>query len=419
MTQLNKKSPDGQAATLDSGAALAILESRTREAQAVLAGRSDAEPDVLHYMAVHGAAATRKAVAANLCAGPATNRLLADDSDAEVRAELAVKIARLLPGLSESENAHLFSLTVETLESLARDAAVNVRAVLADQIKRLDCVPHHVVMHLAQDAETMVAAPILEYSPLLSDTDLIEIIACARTNEALAAVSRRHPVSEDVSAAIVKSLDIPAVAALLVNPDARVRKETLDHIVEAAEEVSDWHVPLILRAELSARAIRRIAGFVGAALIERLAARHDLSDATRQHLSRELRARLAEQGAAAPAPGARPADMVATARAAGKLDGLFVEQAAQAGNRELVALALSELSGVPDAKVRKILAAHSAKPVTALVWHSHLPMRTAFKIQSHVMRLPAHELLPARGGVNFPLSKEEMRWHLSYFDIAN
>ncbi len=33
------------------------------------------------------------------------------------------------------------------------------------------------------------------------------------------------------------------------------------------------------------------------------------------------------------------------------------------------------------------------------------------------MKLPGHELLPARGGVNFPLSKEEMRWHLSYFDI--
>ncbi len=233
-------------------------------------------------------------------------------------------------------------------------------------------------------------------------------------------MSRRHPVSEDVSAAIVKSLDIPAVAALLVNPDARIRKETLDHIGEAAENVSDWHLLLALRAELSARAIRRIAGFVGAALIERLAARHDLSDATRQHLSRELRARLAEQGNhdGKVHRGARPAELVAKAKAAGQLDGAYLEQAAQSGSRELVALALSELSGVPEAKVRKILAARSAKPVTALVWHGHLPMRTAFKIQSYVMRLPAHELLPARGGVNFPLSKEEMRWHLNYFDIA-
>ena len=155
------------------------------------------------------------------------------------------------------------------------------------------------------------------------------------------------------------------------------------------------------------------------ALIERLAARHDLSDATRQHLSRELRARLAERDdiAHGPEPGRRPADLVAEAKAAGKLDSAFVEQAALSGGRELVVLALAELSGVPEAKVKRILAARNAKPVIALVWHAHLPMRTAFKIQSHVMRLPAHELLPARGGVNFPLTKEEMRWHLAYFEI--
>ncbi len=31
--------------------------------------------------------------------------------------------------------------------------------------------------------------------------------------------------------------------------------------------------------------------------------------------------------------------------------------------------------------------------------------------------LTGRDLLPARGGINFPLSKEEMRWHLAYFDI--
>lgn len=100
------------------------------------------------------------------------------------------------------------------------------------------------------------------------------------------------------------------------------------------------------------------------------------------------------------------------------LDANFLEQAAQAGNRELVTLILADLAGVADAKVRRILSARTAKPIVALVWHAHLPMRAAFRLQTYVMRLPAHELLPARGGVHFPLSKEEMRWHLSYFDIA-
>jgi uncharacterized protein (DUF2336 family) len=421
MTHLGRKSPDPNLdvpVALEPSVALDILEARTREAQNLLAHHADAGPDILHYLAKHGATATRAAVAANMAASAATNRFLADDPQIEVRKELAMKIARLMPGLSWQESDHIFALTVETLECLARDAATTVRAVLAEEIRSLTCIPHDVILRLARDAEAIVAAPILEYSPLLSDSDLMEVIACAQANEVLAAVARRRPLNEEVSAAIVKTLDIPAVAALLVNPDAKIRKETLERIMTEAEEVSAWHLPLALRTDLSARAIRRIAGFVGACIIERLAARHDLSDATRQHLSRELRTRLAQTEIRPDAPSLRPADLVAQTRAAGKLDEAFLEQAILAGNREVVALTLVELSGVPEATVRRILAARSAKPITALVWHAHLPMRLAFKIQSAVMKLPAHELLPARGGTAFPLPKEEMRWHLNYFDIA-
>jgi hypothetical protein len=35
-----------------------------------------------------------------------------------------------------------------------------------------------------------------------------------------------------------------------------------------------------------------------------------------------------------------------------------------------------------------------------------------------VVKLPADELLPARAGVAFPLSEDEMRWHLSYFGLT-
>ena len=58
-----------------------------------------------------------------------------------------------------------------------------------------------------------MAAPILEYSPMLSDADLMEVIAAARAEEVLAAIARRKPVSPAVSDAIVSSLDIPAIAA--------------------------------------------------------------------------------------------------------------------------------------------------------------------------------------------------------------
>jgi len=406
---------------LDPRDALDILDIRTRREQqmgggtAELASRTDAGADVLQYLAQHGTPAVRAAVAANPAAPAVTNRLLADDDAEDVRVELAVKIGRLMPGLSERESSHIFALTIETLECLARDASVRVRAILAEEIKHLDCIPKDIALALARDLHTVVAAPILQYSPLLSDADLIEIIACGQVQEVLTAIASRRPVSEPVSDRLVQALDVPAVAALLVNPDTNIRKETMDRIIEQAEEIQAWHMPLALRADLSARAIRRIGQLVGASILERLAARNDLSDATRIHLNRELRARLAEAPSSDEA--AAPADTVANARKEGRLDSIFVEQAAQAGQREVVVLALAQLANCSEQTVKKILSSGNAKPLVALVWHAHLSMRVAFKVQTFVMKLPGRDILPARGGIGFPLGKEEMRWHLNYFNI--
>ena len=396
--------------------ALDILETRSREAQAELAQRTDAGDGVLKYLAEHGAAATRAAVAANLTTPAPVSRYLAEDDDEDVRVQLARKIARLMPGLQERESAHIIDLTVQTLEHLARDSAVRVRAVLAEEIKHLANVPKDVILALAHDLQHIVAVPVLEYSPLLSDIDLIELIACGQVREVLAAVARRRPLSEKVSDTLVQSLDVPAVAALLVNPDAKIRKATLERVVEDAEEIESWHLPLALRADLSARAIRRIAGFVGAAIIERLAARHDLSAATRTYLNRRLRLRLEEKSDTTEIA-ASAANMVASAKASGKLDDNFVEEAALAGQRENIVLALAELARVSADQVRRILVCGRAQPLVALAWRAKLSMRVAFKIQTSVMKLPGHALLPARGGVGFPLTPEEMSWQLSCFGI--
>ncbi len=192
----------------------------------------------------------------------------------------------------------------------------------------------------------------------------------------------------------------------------------MERIIAQAEEIEAWHLPLALRADLSTRAIKRISGFVGAYLIERLAARNGLSDDARTHLHRVLRARLGKRSHVHDGPTAVAARaLVAEAKAKGTLDDMLVEDAALAGHREVVICALAALAHVPEATVRKIMSSGRAKPLVALAWHAHLGMRVAFKIQSFVMKLPAGELLPARDGVHFPLTPDEMRWHLRYFDI--
>jgi uncharacterized protein (DUF2336 family) len=402
---------------LKSHDVLRMLEERTQGAQNELAGRTDAGGDVLHYLAQEGATATRRAVAANAAAPAHTNRYLADDIDEDVRGELARKIARLMPGLSTREAAHIQKLTVETLERLAADQAVRVRAILAEEIKSLDCVPAHIVQALARDVEETVSIPILEYSPLLSDADLIEIIAEGKVHAVLSAIARRKPVSPNVSDAVVSALDIPSVATLLANPDAKIRERTLDAIIEQAERISVWQDAVCVRADLSRRAIKRLASFVSIEWVERLAKRHGLDDDTKTHLNRQLRARCEESDTASARDDSALRQVEAAAKA-GKLDDSFLENAIDSGNREVVVLALSKSAQLSDSIVRRMLMTRSAKPITSLVWRAGLSMRSAFKIQRFLMKLPADELLPARNGTFFPLTEDEMRWHLSYFGAA-
>jgi uncharacterized protein (DUF2336 family) len=396
--------------------ALRLIERHAREAQEELASHSDAGEDVLHYLAVNGAVATRRAVAANTGASVESNHLLAGDGDEEVRAVLAVKMGKVLPGLLNVEREHISSLTLATLERLARDEVARVRAILAEAIKHLDCVPKETVLLLARDVEQIVSRPILEYSPLLSDRDLLEIVANAEARGALSAIARRRNLSPRVSDAIVKSLNIPAVAALLMNTDLSLRKSTLDMIIANAAQTKEWHGPLAFRPELSSAMVRRLASFVGASLIEALARRRGLDRKTQDILARQVGEKLAADPMVAEVT-AVPKNELEAALGDKVLDDEFFDEAAMQGQRETIVLGLASLAKVRKEDVRKILDSGSARPLTALVWRAKLSMRTAFKIQTLIMKLKGSEVLPARRGVDFPMGDDEMLWHLAYFNI--
>nr|WP_246048253.1 DUF2336 domain-containing protein [Hankyongella ginsenosidimutans] len=161
-------------------------------------------------------------------------------------------------------------------------------------------MPRALALQLAHDPAFSVCGPILEYSPLLNDTDLTEIIAATRVSEALAAISRRSTVSEAVSDALVRTGDIAAVAALLGNPNAQMREDTLDLILDGAPSVESWHEPLVMRANISARAMKRIAGFVAANLVDRMIARHNVPENIARDLLLTVRQRIESEKVGAP-----------------------------------------------------------------------------------------------------------------------
>jgi uncharacterized protein (DUF2336 family) len=381
-----------------------------------LAQSTSARPEVLYYLAADVDAGVRAAVAGNEATPVQADLLLARDRAPEVRVDLAAKIARLAPGLSREAHERLRKLTYEVLDILLRDQVTRVRQVIAETLKDVADVPPEIIRLLARDCEIVVAGPVLEFSPLLSDEDLLAIIAETPIAGALAAIARRAEVPAAVADAIGASPDGDAVAALLANPSAQIREETLDRLVDRAPGVAAWHKPLVERPRLSAAVARKLAGFLADHLLRRLSERRDLDPATARAVAAVVKQRLAEAPEAVPpaAAGDGALERARRLKQQGKLDEAAL-LAALGHDRAFVRAALAVLAELPVEVIDRVLGAHSPKGVTALAWKSGLGMRAAHKLQLQLGQIaPAAALKPREDG-GYPLSAEAMQWQLDFF----
>lgn len=407
----------GQADAVSHERAHASLKAHAMTARLTLAAETGVDAEVLDFLSGDEDADVRLLVAGNPEAPPSANKRLAADPVEPVRSELARKISRVAPQLTASEHAEISRAAVEIMETLASDAAAAVRAILAEELKLSRTAPPHVIRKLARDLEDAVAGPVLEYSPLLSDEDMLEIIAGARAQCAMTAIARRNALSSPVAEAVVAAYDVPAISALLMNGSVHLRQETLDRIAERAAEHVPWHRPIVMRPELSVRAVRRLADFVSANLLEVLERRSGLDPSAKSHLRACLRERLNADAAALGMvkDEAKAAARAQIAMAKGRLDQDFVMDLVEEGARATLIQALSLKSGVRAAVVEKILASRNGKAIAAVAWKCGFSARLALKIQTLIAHVPgAQTVLPRQNG-DFPLTPDEMTWQLDFF----
>lgn len=405
----------GFAGRLDYAQTLAILKSNDLIAQKRLAEDVEAPPEALYYLAEHGAPSVRAAVVLNPSTPVQADALLARDETESVRAELARRIHRLLPHLTEGARAQLREQAIAIMEALASDQAVRVRALLAETIKADPRFPRAIAYRLAHDPEFVVCGPILEYSPLLNDTDLTEIIATSQSSGVAACIARRAQLSETVADAVARTADVTAVAALLGNANAQIREDTLDAILDGAPMVEEWHQPLVLRANLSIRAVRRIAGFVAAQLVEQLVETQGISDDLARELLQTVRKQITEAPADAMTQEAAEREAQAIVRS-GRFNSQWVQEMAPQRRQNpviIAALGLASHLGVPLA--RQIVGSRTGRAIAALCWKAGVSARAAYDVQQHVAHVAPALMVTPRNGSDYPMTPDQMNWLLETF----
>lgn len=421
LRRLFGKVADPDAERLSYNQAKQLAQSTDPDVRRRLAARPDVVPELLYYLAEDPVAAVRREIASNTAAPAQANLLLASDADETVRSGIAAKIARLAPSLSMEEQDRLRRTTYEALQLLARDQVTRVRQILAEALKDVAHAPPEVIRRLARDAELAVSGPVLEFSPVLTDEDLLEIIHARPVSGALSAICRRTEVHAPVADAIASTDDAAAIAVLLANPSAQIREETLDRLIMRAPDHEEWHSPLIHRPQLPARAAARLAQFVADNLVLALQRRRDLDPETAAAVAAAVRKRLDERGppeirsAKIDHAVDKPMEVARKMHESGILDEAMLANALSSNDRDFVMAGLAVRADLPLELVHKVVVTQSAKGVVSLAWKAGMTMPFAVQLQTRLARLPPSDVIGPKRSSGYPLAVEEMAWQLKFF----
>ena len=94
-----------------------------------------------------------------------------------------------------------------------------------------------------------VAAPVIEKSRSLTETDILEVID-KKSQDHMMAVTRRPDIGVKVSSALVEKGEDRVVVSLLQNTTARIDRETYQRVAERAELNPVLHAPFVRNANV-------------------------------------------------------------------------------------------------------------------------------------------------------------------------
>jgi uncharacterized protein (DUF2336 family) len=393
------------------------------EATRVRQGASETTSQaILRALATDPSVTVRASLALNPALPDDVIAVLAADTDARVRTILSRKLATLAPTLKTEESQRVQNDAVASLTALVAEAALRVRASIAESVRDMADGPRDIILRLAHDPAVMVCQPVILFSPMLTQEDLVMLIASGPPPSTVMAVANRPGIGATVSDAIVGSAEPAAIRALLCNQTAHIRETTLDALAAQSEEQVDWQEPLVRRPRLSVRAQRMLSEIVTGHLLEVLAARSDLDAKIAQTLRAGLtrttqsagRVYARQQNPTAPKETSNAISEAETLHRAGGLDDYAVLDALRT-NRLIAAKAmLTVMAGVPASAVDRACTLRSARAIVSLGWQAGLSAQTAVVLQTMLASVAPDQVLRPTPNNAFPLSEDEMRWQLAF-----
>lgn len=220
--------------------------------------------------------------AAPLSLSPDDVQRLLEDKSGQAVHDVSLKIAggythRTLNAAESQAAEQIFRI-------LLRETETRVRAGLAEQLKASKLVPRDIVMTMARDVEE-VALPVLQHSAVLTDADLVQLVASHPDPARCIAIASREHVSEKVSDSLIATGNEQVASTLVHNGGAELSESGLSQIVTHYPENKALISAIVSRPNLTATVAERMVSLVSDSLARTLKSKYNLPE---QQIAQEV-----------------------------------------------------------------------------------------------------------------------------------
>jgi uncharacterized protein (DUF2336 family) len=314
------------------------------------------------------------------------HRLL-HDKTAQTRVDMTARIGGTysMASLSTRERA----VAEQIFRLLLRDTEQRVRETLAQSVKDSTSIPRDIVLSMARDVE-QVSLPILQYSEVLTDDDLLELIGATQEVSRYLAISRRRRVSEAVSDTLLEKGHAEVVDTLVNNSGAVISQNGYDRIIEDYRENERLMQAVSQRAYLPVATVEKLVHIVSSSLADTLKQKYRMA-APPEQIEREVEKTHEAQTLGLIRLAQADSDiekLISQLISTGRLTPSIILSALCQGNFEFFETALARLSSIPVENARKLITDRGELGFRAIYNKSGLPdaMFPAVKLLLKIVR---------------------------------
>ncbi|MEJ1161950.1 DUF2336 domain-containing protein [Prosthecomicrobium sp. N25] len=173
---------------------------------------------------------------------------LARENSSEKRRELLQEVSDLFVEGAEAHSDRETMLFGDVLGKLLDQAPLDDRVTVSSKVAALVQTPRELALQLAND-DSAVAAPVLRHSPVLTDSDLVDL-AKRKSLDHLQAISQRATLSEAVTDVLVDRGDSAVLNTVTRNLGARFSDQGFETLAAKSEGDNDLGEALSFRADM-------------------------------------------------------------------------------------------------------------------------------------------------------------------------